>query len=766
MNVKILSLNAEKLLGFVESDFQMSKLVITLTREGSEVCVVKTKSISSTRIEFSADFMSAEVQEGSIYKLELAVGDAKFAHRFIYGAKAKILKKLRAFEIPRTDHSVMKPNTESFFSNHNDMVAYKYLLIRLRRAKRGRGISQGFKGVEYDFYESDWRLYRAFTIENIDLLFNVLDSRYLLSIVDTFSDHGSEVERGNALAISNIFVQERFAQTLRCIYWLFPRFNKLKTRQRPAWDGLFSNKLSRDDSLQIFLARQSSVLETTPILKRIFIQLYKRMQGSKESLISENVNQSEGFQRNINAFNLEVDQYEKSQRTEGDVEIQPLVANQKPTARKVDALDLAQVDIVFHIGAPKTGTSVLQKFLANNRDWLTSRGIYYPPHGLDKNGVSGGHSELGTHILNGDMGAATKVIDRYLADAKQSSSLLLISAESLFNHPERIREISNKYKVKILSYYRDPIASTVSLYHQSVKRHMQGSRVDNFIQYVLKQDNDSVSGKIFDRWASEFSLSDLRVEYYNKDYYETNDLMSDFLGVLGIYDYRQLHLLQKETKRVNGSYTAGAVELKRLINRVLNRESKTLDRDIDRLLQSYSDKEPCDEGLLTESQYNTLAVEFQNTKDYVVGKYVSDSSLKRIKLKTEGGVVIEGARYSSSLEEVFYTAFKESQSTVKDLSSLLLNAISKDGKKYEFNRLAEIMNVDVSNFPSDSHVFKDAQIENMLNEKAGLPDLLRESALLLERAGRKGDALKLISRAKVLRPNGAGINKIYNKLMD
>jgi hypothetical protein len=55
-------------------------------------------------------------------------------------------------------------------------------------------------------------------------------------------------------------------------------------------------------------------------------------------------------------------------------------------------------DVVFHIGAPKTGASAIQKFLLENRQALKSLGFYYPEHALDENGVSGGHTGFGLKI--------------------------------------------------------------------------------------------------------------------------------------------------------------------------------------------------------------------------------------------------------------------------------------------------------------------------------------------------------------------------------
>ena len=55
-------------------------------------------------------------------------------------------------------------------------------------------------------------------------------------------------------------------------------------------------------------------------------------------------------------------------------------------------------DVILHIGAPKTGSSALLNFFLKNREQLASAGYYYPEHGFDVNGISGGHSRLGISL--------------------------------------------------------------------------------------------------------------------------------------------------------------------------------------------------------------------------------------------------------------------------------------------------------------------------------------------------------------------------------
>ncbi len=49
------------------------------------------------------------------------------------------------------------------------------------------------------------------------------------------------------------------------------------------------------------------------------------------------------------------------------------------------------INIIIHIGPPKTGTSAIQKWLKDHTDDLKQCGVYYPEHLEDSNGVSSGN---------------------------------------------------------------------------------------------------------------------------------------------------------------------------------------------------------------------------------------------------------------------------------------------------------------------------------------------------------------------------------------
>jgi hypothetical protein len=67
----------------------------------------------------------------------------------------------------------------------------------------------------------------------------------------------------------------------------------------------------------------------------------------------------------------------------------------------------ADARLILHIGAPKTGSSAVQRYCCEHAADLRRQGLHYPEHPLDANGVSGGHGELFALLLGGELQCVT-----------------------------------------------------------------------------------------------------------------------------------------------------------------------------------------------------------------------------------------------------------------------------------------------------------------------------------------------------------------------
>ena len=110
--------------------------------------------------------------------------------------------------------------------------------------------------------------------------------------------------------------------------------------------------------------------------------------------------------------------------------------------------------VCIHIGAPKTGSSAIQYFLRNNRSKLKKHGYFYPQHRTDKNNVSGGHSDLGSLVIAGDLEKAADLVNGWFQEARAKDLALLISSEGLYGRISEVYELFQGYDVRILAYFR------------------------------------------------------------------------------------------------------------------------------------------------------------------------------------------------------------------------------------------------------------------------------------------------------------------------
>lgn len=252
-----------------------------------------------------------------------------------------------------------------------------------------------------------------------------------------------------------------------------------------------------------------------------------------------------------------------------------------------DVID--RYDIVLHIGAPKTGSSALQHFLFNNREILRRKGYYYPKHGFDVNSISGGHSGIGAALINDDEDKAQQIFDDYKYHAKKQGQTLLISAESLYSFPKQIRQLcADEDRVRILSFFRDPIESLISGYNQSVKRHYYTGKLGVFCQSTIKRGNRLASGEVLYDWAEAFGSENLFVAGYSKPVEANSALEKYFLSLLGI-DESQVNDFAYAAKPINRAYNPVVLEFKRCLNFILDKENRPNNQSVDFLLQRISD---------------------------------------------------------------------------------------------------------------------------------------------------------------------------------
>lgn len=263
-------------------------------------------------------------------------------------------------------------------------------------------------------------------------------------------------------------------------------------------------------------------------------------------------------------------------------------------------------EIFVHVGPPKTGTSAVQKWFGENTDFLKSKGVLYPSHRIDENGVSSGNlRKLYEVIPNHKIKLNENRLKSLLSEFKKSDcKILFLSSEFFFKEMKVLKR--NIPNVKFIVYLRNPMDIRESSYNQSVKRHFKTDTLSfglaNKIQYM---------DKLVD-YANEYGNDDLIIRLYGTKYFRHQNIVSDILEQLGID-------MRINVPLINNSYQFEALEFKRWLNRYDLTKFQPI---IDKYLQKY------DRGI---SNYSLIP-----QKEYIKeSKHLSklmNTYLKRLKL--------------------------------------------------------------------------------------------------------------------------------------
>ena len=434
--------------------------------------------------------------------------------------------------------------------------------------------------------------------------------------------------------------------------------------------------------------------------------------------------------------------------------------------------------VCIHIGAPKTGSSAIQYFLRNNRSKLKKHGYFYPQHRTDKNNVSGGHSDLGSLVIAGDLEKAADLVNGWFQEARAKDLALLISSEGLYGRISEVYELFQGYDVRILAYFRNPVEALVSNHNQSIKRHFGRLPLADFLEQRATPNNRGVNGEVFFDWVKAFGPEAVRVRPYNPSAFKKDRIEYDFLDMLGVRGF-SVRSFRLEKRLINTSYTPGALELKRLLNFVLDPNAKKDSAEVDWALQGFSDKANAKrkaadkEPVQLDPEVLALLVEYfkpalEKMRSQLL-EYCPEDFWRPVTVVP----AVAGPK-QPELAEVFEAAGYLKQAipgTVQRLEIKLADLLeSKPAGDLPFAvlKLASVLGV-----PFREPLQRRAQpsaateaVRAVLNGQATDADYLRELAKILAEQGLLDEAIKVIEKARNLRPNGPGIIQLHESYLE
>ena len=416
------------------------------------------------------------------------------------------------------------------------------------------------------------------------------------------------------------------------------------------------------------------------------------------------------------------------------------------------------MDVVLHIGAPKTGSSAIQYFLHENRARLLKHGYYYPEHNFDENKVSGGHAHFGTAIAANDLDRAKELFEQWLNEARQLNAKLLISSEALYRHPERVKRLVEGHSVSVLAYFRHPLESLVSNHNQSIKRHYSTKTLDAFLYRQVGVLNRGVSGQVFFDWVKLFGRDAVSVRAYLTSYFVRQKIEYDFLQRLGIAGWSAWRF-KRNRVRINTSYTYGALEIKRMLNGLLDEQNPQESQRIDRTLQAYADvaNQRSDDirQVVSPTVYDAITNRYQNALERAQTQLLercTDAFYKPVSV-----VVAKDALTHRQLPEViqvYQFLVKQLPELMSQLQKRLLTRLSEQYGKgaseplpYALLKLAEVMGLPVPE-PTLQSALPATTMDTFLSDKSNRVDYLIEVAKLLESQNQIEHAIDILEQAK------------------
>lgn len=181
--------------------------------------------------------------------LEIIPGDT--------GAAAKNLNRLR-----NTEDNIQNVRRE-FIGKPEVCHALVELIIYLRR---GHDVPENFE----KFYTM-WMDYRH-------VLLKEYDTRWLLSVVDTFVDHGDNLEAAVAMNITQCIngINIHYALLDNAVDGTLDPAKMRQERKFPTVDGMISLDIPHGDTLHNMMCRMDQVISAEPVLNEIWSEIKAR----------------------------------------------------------------------------------------------------------------------------------------------------------------------------------------------------------------------------------------------------------------------------------------------------------------------------------------------------------------------------------------------------------------------------------------------------------------------------------------------------------
>lgn len=229
------------------------------------------------------------------------------------------------------------------------------------------------------------------------------------------------------------------------------------------------------------------------------------------------------------------------------------------------------MELILHIGTPKTGTTALQEFFYSNYNELLNNDILYPKDVCHNNLV---HYPINWAIENND----TKVFKKLKNEIKRNKPKTVIVSSEMFTAPRfhsnlaigKVRSFFTELgfkinNIKVVIYFRRQDEYCESIYNEMVKNH-------NWSKEITQTAFPGDYYYLLQLWAQFFTKENIYIGIYNKNGFK-KDIFNDFLNICNLKDTENYIRPHKDP---NPRLTDLQMEILRLVNKInfKNKEKK------------------------------------------------------------------------------------------------------------------------------------------------------------------------------------------------
>ena len=181
--------------------------------------------------------------------------------------------------------------------------------------------------------------------------------------------------------------------------------------------------------------------------------------------------------------------------------------------------------IILHIGRHKSGTSSLQHFFKQHKDFLSQNGILYPKAGSGNKGLAHHELAFACNQNKRDVNKIENIISNLKQELTEDHHTVLISSES-FQNVTKTRWLKlflkafPKVQVDVYCYIREFADYMISAFRQAAQNQSQFKTFEEFClhRFHLR--------RFFGVWRR---VGNLNLRWFHPDLLQDGDIISDFM---------------------------------------------------------------------------------------------------------------------------------------------------------------------------------------------------------------------------------------------